>query len=94
VETSPGETGIALKAGRFTSQRRNRRSAPSSTDLLRDPPAHPDERQEPAQPVTLMDRGEGRLSTHCGRFPHGTGWTAVDPQQPFASVDRNAGPSP
>jgi len=22
-------------------------------------------------------------STHCGRFPHDTGWTAVDPKRPL-----------
>ena len=33
-------------------------------------------------PATPMDRGEGPVSTHCGRFSHDTRWTAVDPQQP------------
>jgi len=23
-------------------------------------------------------------STHCGQFPHDTGWTAVDPKRPWA----------
>jgi hypothetical protein len=29
--------------------------------------------------------GEGPLSTHCCRFPHDTGWTAVDPFRTFGA---------
>src|SRR5262252_1371664 len=31
-------------------------------------------------------------STHCCRFPHDKGWSAVDAKQPLASIDSNAGP--
>ena len=26
-------------------------------------------------------------STHCGRFPHDTGWTAVDPKRSLVNAD-------
>ena len=31
---------------------------------------------------------ERPLSTHCCRLPTDYGWTAVDPQQPFASLSQ------
>src|SRR5215472_11019842 len=36
--------------------------------------------------------GEGPQSTHCGRFPHDTGWTAVDPLPTFAREFRTDDP--
>jgi hypothetical protein len=47
-----------------------------------------------------VDKAEGcpilerRFSTHCCRFLHDTGWTAVDPLQTFAAAAGNAGPCP
>jgi len=35
-----------------------------------------------------------RSPSVCCQFAHDPGWTAVDPQRSFASVDSNAGPCP
>ena len=32
--------------------------------------------------------GDGSLTTYCCRSPHDTGWTAVDPKQPFGLDER------
>ena len=37
-------------------------------------------------------RREGRLSTHCSRFPHDTGWTAVDPYRTVAAAYSGVSP--
>src|SRR5215813_2171203 len=38
--------------------------------------------------------GEGRLTTHCCRFPHDTGWTAVDPNRSFGAIGLDGKPCP
>jgi hypothetical protein len=33
-------------------------------------------------------------STHCGQFPHDTGWTAVDPKQSLVAGERDGAKCP
>jgi len=37
---------------------------------------------------------ERQKSTHCGRFPHDTGWTAVDPKPTFPLFNPTGAQSP
>ena len=44
--------------------------------------------QQKPYPITLYER---RLSTHCSRFLHDTGWTAVDPNRTPQSYKKLTG---